>query len=330
METSSTSPLTVNYDLRASIADLESVNPWVGLWRFVLLGTLCLSFGILAWLSPNLFLFLSYTAIAGVIYAFWLVCTHDAAHHTLTGWQWFDEGMSRLISYPMLWPYGTYVQLHRLHHAWNGIDLRDPERVQWTMSEYQQAQPWQQWYVRHQWIIDIFGLGGFGLIAKMVSNGMRFRPLLPALQRSLLIDGLGIFVIQTSFAMIAILQGRFGHYLLFWLVLERVIGIIVQVRDHLEHYGLWNTQNGHRLTQLYACRNLNTSTWVAWLMGGLNDHAVHHAFPKIPFNHLSIAFHRIQGVLERHQLPTMSRGNGYIREALHLSSQPLFISGTVE
>jgi fatty acid desaturase len=233
--------------------------------------------------------------------------------------------MSRLISYPVLWPYDTYAQLHRLHHAWNGIDLRDPERVQWTVSEYQQAPPWQQWYVRHQWSIDIFILGGLGLIAKTIRNGLRFRPVLPTLGRSLLIDVLGILLIQTSFATIAILQGHFGRYLLFWLVLEWVIGIIVQVRDHLEHYGLWHTKNGHQLTQLYACRNLKTSAVLAWLMGGLNDHAMHHAFPNLPFNHLPEAFHRTQEVLEHHQLPSLSRGDGYVQEALRLSSQPLLI-----
>jgi hypothetical protein len=38
--------------------------------------------------------------------------------------------MPRLLSWPMLSPYGLYAELHRLHHGWNGIDLRDPERVQ--------------------------------------------------------------------------------------------------------------------------------------------------------------------------------------------------------
>jgi len=325
MKAQSASSNAVSQDLRRAVADLEGVNPWVGLWRFVSLGVLFLSAVGLAWSASTLGWFVGFTAIAGLLYAFWLICTHDTAHHTLTGWPWFDEWMPRLISYPMLWPYGTYAQLHRLHHAWNGIDLRDPERVQWTASEYQQAAPWQRWYVRHQWGIDIFGLGGIGLIAKTVCHGLRLGYHLPALHRLLLEDVLGMVVIQSGLAIAAILHGRFLHYLLFWLILERIIGIVQQTRDHLEHYGLWTTQKGHQLTQLYASRNLQTPAILHWLMGGLPDHAVHHAFPSIQFHRLPAAFHRIQAVLQHHHYPTMNRGAGYFRETQWLSSTLLTI-----
>lgn len=327
METSITSASTLNPDLRVAVADLEKVNPWAGLWRFTSLGVLFLSLLGLAWSTSNLFLSVSLIAIAGVIYAFWLICTHDMIHYTLTGWKWFDEWMPRVISYPMLWPYGTYAHLHRLHHAWNGIDLRDPERVQWTQTEYQQANPWQQWYVQHQWSINILGLCGFGLIAKTVRNGLRFRQQVPVLKRALLSDGLGMLAVQAILVCTAIQHNQLGRYLLFWLVLERVIGAVAQLRDHVEHYALWDTAKGHQLTQLYACRNLNTPAFIAWLMGGLNDHSMHHAFPNIPFNHLSEAFQRTQAVLEQHQLPAMSRGDGYIKETLRLGVHPQLIKG---
>lgn len=325
METATTSAHALNHALRSAVADLEQVNSWAGLWRFVGIGALFLSFVGLSWSASNLLVFVSYTALAGVFYTFWLVCTHDMVHYTLTGWKWFDEWMPRLISYPMLWPHSTYAQLHRLHHAWNGIDLRDPERVQWTQAEYQQATPIQKWYVRHQWYIDIFGFGGLGLIAKTVYKGLRLRQQFPVLTRTLLWDGVGILAVQTSLTAVAIGHDRLLHYLLFWLVLERVIGILMQTRDHLEHYGLWHTDRGHQLTQLYAGRNLNTSALMAWLMGGLNTHAVHHVFPSLPFNHLSEAFDRMQVVLAQYGLPPMSCGEGYIREMLRLSAQTLLI-----
>ncbi|MBD1913092.1 MULTISPECIES: fatty acid desaturase [unclassified Leptolyngbya] len=321
MKTSAAPSYALSQDLRAAVTDLEQVNPWVGLWRFVSIGTLFLSFVVLAWSSSTLVGFIGFSAIAGLLYAFWLVCTHDTTHQTLTGWRWFDTWMPRLVAYPMLWPYGTYARLHRLHHAWNGIDLRDPERVQWTVAEYRQAQPWQQWYVRHQWSMDLFVLGGLGLIAKTVYQGLRLRRQVPDLGRSLLLDGVGILAMQSGFAIVAILQGRFIDYLLFWLVLERIIGAVQQARDHLEHYALWKTEKNHQMTQLYACRNLTTSSFVNWLMGGLPDHAIHHAFPGIPFNHLPEAFRRTQAVLERHQRPLLVRDRGYLRETLHFSSQ---------
>lgn len=321
MEVSAASSHALSHDLRAAVAGLEQVDPWIGLWRFVSLGMLFLSFVVLAWSASTFVGFMGFTAIAAFPYAFWFVCTHDTTHQTLTAWHWFDTWMPRIISYPMLWPYGTYARLHRLHHAWNGIDLRDPERVQWTVAEYQQARPWQQWYVNHQWVIDIFLLGGVGLIAKTVYQGMKLQSHAPDLRRSLLLDGLGIMVMQSGLAIAAITHGRFVDYLLFWLVLERIIGIVQQTRDHLEHYALWKTDKNHQITQLYACRNLVTSRFIFWLMGGLPDHALHHTFPAIPFHHLPEAFRRTQAVLEHHQKTPLVRDPGYLRTAFRLATQ---------
>lgn len=325
MKTSFPTSIAINHALKSAVADLETVNPWVGLGRFLSLGILFFSFVGLAWSAPNLLLMAGYSVVAGVFYAFWLICTHDAAHHTLTGWKWFDEGMSRLISYPMAWTYGTYAQIHRSHHAWNGIDLRDPERVQWTASEYEQAKPWQQWYIRHQWSVDLLVLGGIGLIAKTTWKGLHLRHQNPVLQRALLLDWVGILLVQMGLVVIAVAHDRLLHYFLFWFILERTIGCIMQARDHLEHYGMWGTSKGHLLTQLYACRNLTTPPFVSWLMGGLPDHAIHHAFPNIPFNHLPEAFDRVQVVLAQHQLPALSRGTGYIQEILRLAAEPVLI-----
>jgi fatty acid desaturase len=316
---------SLHRDLRLAVTDLETVNPWQGVARFVGLGVVVLSLMAIAWLAPSTGLFLGVTAIAGVAYAFWLICTHDATHHTLTGWSWFDDWLPRFISWPMLWTYGTYAQLHRLHHGWNGIDLRDPERVQWTVAEYEQANPLTQWYVRHQWAIDILGLAGIGLIIKTVLNALRLGRQFPTLHRALLGDGAGILIMQTGLILIALSHHRLLDYLLFWLVLERVIGALLQARDHLEHYGLWGTTKSHQLTQLYACRNLNTPPFMAWLVGGLNDHAIHHAFPSIPFNRLPEAFRRIDQVLQQHHLPPLQRDAGYLQETWHLSLHPSLI-----
>ena len=157
--------------LQAAVADLQTVDFWQGFRRFTLLGSIVLGCITLAWMSHSAVIFWSSTAIAGVFYAFWLICTHDAIHHTLFGWPVLEHTLARLISWPMLWPVGTYSELHRLHHGWNGMDLRDPERVQWTEQEYEQASPLIRWYVRHQWVVDIFILGGLGIIIKTLLDG---------------------------------------------------------------------------------------------------------------------------------------------------------------
>ncbi|GAB4373712.1 MAG: hypothetical protein Kow00121_17260 [Elainellaceae cyanobacterium] len=312
-------------ELYAAISDLHHVSPIVGFLRFGSLAAALLSLVALAWLTPLPWVFITATCLAGVVYGFLLICTHDMLHHTLTGWLWFERLFARLVSYPMLWPYGLYAELHRLHHGWNGIDLRDPERVQWTWNEYQQAQPIVQWYVRHQWAIDIFVLGGFGLIFKTFFHALRLQKIVPRIRTQLWIDLTGIVTIQGLFLSFAVLQGQGLRYLLFWFLLERVIGVIGQTRDHLEHYGLWGKTSQFQLTQLYTCRNLCTSPIMDWLMGGLPYHAVHHAFPDIPFNQLPEAFTRIQNVLEAHRLPPMQLDEGYIKTAFMLSQSPCMI-----
>jgi fatty acid desaturase len=325
METSDRSPSLLIDILRKTIADLETVNPWIGLWRIMSLGWVTLSLVTLAWSADSTGWFLFYTAIAAFPYAFCFICTHDAVHHTLTGWAWFDDLIPHLLAYPMMWPHGVYRQLHRLHHAWNGINLRDPERVQWTIDEYQQANLALQWYVRHQWLVDLFVLGGVGMIVKTVMKGFQLQSQLPALRGVLLRDGLGILGVQILCVSIALRADRMVDYVLFWFVLERIMGVIIQARDHLEHYGLWGQTSGHQLTQLYASRNLCTPKLVSWCMGGLNYHSVHHAFPGIPFNHLAMAEARIQAVLKQQHQPSLVTGVGYVQETLHLGTHPLLI-----
>lgn len=312
-------------DLRSSVAELETVHSWIGFWRFCSLGLMVLSCIVLAWTTDHPLLFFAYTAIAGFFYAFWFICTHDAVHHTLTGWAWFDDWMPCLISYPMLWTHRVYAYLHRLHHGWNGVNLQDPERVQWTIVEYEQASPLVQWYVRHQWAIDLLVFGGWGMIIKTVIKAVRLGHQIPILHRLLLWDGIGMLLVQGILVALAVWHHRLLDYVLFWIVLERTIGLIVQVRDHIEHYGLWGKSTAHQLTQLYASRNLKTPAFVTWLMGGLNYHAIHHAFPQIPFDQLPEAFDRIQTILQRYQLPELTVGAGYVRESLHLSRHPSLI-----
>ena len=309
-------------ELQTEIADLRQVDPRIGLFRFATIGAIVLSLTALAWSASDIRAFVGITAITGIFYAFWMLCSHDTVHQTLTGWSWFETIAPRLTIWPMFWPYGTYALLHRLHHGWNGIDLRDPERVQWTDAEYQRANPFLRWYVRHQWYLDIFVLGGIGLIIKTFVNGWKLRTVLPQLRSQLWIDLTGILVLQGGLLAFFNARDEIGRYLLFWLILERTAGAIVQARDHLEHYGMWGRTGGYQLTQLYSCRNLETYPWVGWLMGGLDYHAVHHAFPDIPCDRLPVAFGRIQAVLQRHGLPLMVRGKGYLPETLELSQQP--------
>ena len=312
-------PTIANKTLQKTVGDLRGVSVWQGCWRFGLLGAAMLSSLTLAWTTPSEIGFWLSTVSAGVFYALWLICTHDMAHHTLLGWPRVENVLARLISWPMLWPVGVYSELHRLHHGWNGLDLRDPERYQWTLKDYQQASPWLRWYVRHQWPIDIFILGGAGVIVKTLMGGRRFQDRLPQLRAQLVTDLVGMALVQGCLiAAVVVSHGSLRRYFLVWLCLERVVGMIAQTRGLLEHYGLWQQAGSHQLTQLYSSRNVHTSRWFSWLIGGLNYHAVHHAFPDIPFDRLPEAHERVQTVLDRHGMPAMTLEPGYLSAVLRL------------
>ena len=187
----------ISQDLQQAITDLPEVNPWVGLWRFTCLGGLCLMGILMAWSSSSLTIFCLGAIISGIFYGFWLICTHDMAHGTLTGWTWFESTMSRAIAWPLLWPYGVYAQLHHWHHAWNGLNLHDPERIQWTRTEYEQAHIIRKFYARYQWYIDTWIFGGIGLIAKMWIRAGKSRHFVPRIRQEIILDLGGMFILQS-------------------------------------------------------------------------------------------------------------------------------------
>lgn len=317
------------HDLRAAVVDLKRVNPWLGLCRFVILCGVTVLLVRLTWQANRLSLFVLGAIATSIFYSFWLICSHDAIHRTLTGWDWFDSLMPRLVSWLMLIPTGTYAQLHRLHHGRNGINLQDPERVQWTDVEYEQATACQRLYVRYQWPIDIFLLGSIGLIVKIIRSGFKQKDNAAYLPGQIFIDLVGGLSMQAIIiSWLCLSQVNLWKYLLFLVIVERGVGIVMQTRDHLEHYGLWHRADSFQLTQLYACRNQKTFGWVNWLMGGLPYHSVHHAFPEIPSYHLPEAFARIQSVLQRHGLPPMVLESGYLYSGLRLGFRSALIDTT--
>jgi fatty acid desaturase len=308
--------------LLAATADLHQVHPGAGLVRFLGLGLLTGGSLTMAWCSQDWLGFCAYALVGSLAYSFWIICNHDAIHGTLTGWRWFDAIAPRLMSWPILIPLGTYGEIHRLHHAWNGVNLQDPERVQWTATEYAQASGAARWYVRHQWAMNVLVLGVAGLIVKTFRSGLAHRERLPAVQRQMGLDVAGIALIQGGICLgllrleaPALVWLRYGVMLL---LLERVMSLVIQGRDYLEHYGCWGKQDSHLLTQLYGTRNVKTHGIVNWLMGGLPHHGIHHAFPAIPFDQLPTAQERIAEILGDRNYPPIPQGPGYLKTSWQL------------
>ena len=302
-------------ELCAAVSDLGAMpNRRERLWaalRLVLLTAVLFSAAWLYWLLPLGWAAISAVLLAGVAYALVLIATHEMVHGTLLCWPRLEQPLACLLSWPMAGPVLTYSRLHRLHHRWNGSDARDPERTTPLPQELEAAGRWRRLLQRHPLPVRLLLLGGVGLIADTARKGRRLQAVDRALTRACTVDGAGVAVLHSALLVLAISQGVLVRYLLFWLLLERVIGTIVQFRGLVEHHGLWQAQGCHLLTQLYASRSITASRFLNALMGGLPHHSVHHAFPWIPAARLPLASQRIAAVLERHGATALPQLSSY-------------------
>jgi len=310
--------------LRVAVEDLQTTSPWRGVMK-VFIG-LVGPWLILPWLFSieNYFYFI----LAGVPLSFWyasvFILTHDAIHYTLTGWKWFDDWGARLIAYPFLWPHRIYQELHRIHHKMNGSDPEDPERPHWTEEEYLAAGPAKKWYVRHQWWIDCFVFGGFGFIGKHYREAWKYRAKYPRLQRAIYFDTGAIILTHIVLNAVALHFGKWTYWAVYFLLVERVVGMVHQMRSHIEHYGMWGAQDSPIEIQIFASRNIRTSFLGRLYFNGLNFHSVHHAFPRIPFYNLREAHRRMEEVCKSFGRP-MEEDRGYLKTALRLALKPVVV-----
>lgn len=283
--------------------------------RLMTLSTLLLGGAWLYWRQPLGAVAFGAVVIAGVAYGLLLIAAHEMVHGTLLGYWKLEQWLACLLSWPMAMPFLTYARLHHLHHRWNGCDPRDPERTTPLLAESQTAGSLRRLMQRHLlwWRVGV--LGGVGLIVDTARKGFSLQRQDQGLVQARFIDGAGVAVVQTAMLLIALTHGALWRYLLFWLLLERVIGAILQFRGLVEHHQLWRSRDTHLLTQLYATRTISAGSWLNAWMGGLAHHSAHHAFPSIPSERLPLATRRIALVLERHGAPPLPTLPSY-REAL--------------
>lgn len=305
------------------VADLHGISPWPGLARFFigLSALLLLTYVCLTRTSPVPFLLFGISA--GFAYASLLITTHDALHRTLTGMAWFDDWAPRFISYPALWPHVLYSELHKIHHKMNAVDLRDPERVQWTQAEYDDASAFGKWCARNQWFLSLFVLGGFGMIYAHVRDATHLWKSYPRLKSALKADVIGLIVVNAAIYAWAFHGGSALKYFVYFLLMERTVGFVQQLRSHVEHYGLWEAAENPVATQIFNCRNLSTSAFGSFFFNRLNYHSAHHAFPRIPFYRLPEATARLAAVYgNARPLPQSAH---YFKTAWRLATHPQFI-----
>jgi fatty acid desaturase len=283
-------------DLHAVVVDLHA-RPIPPAWgRLLVLLALLAAGGFGFWQLQAWPLRLAAALLLALAETLLLIATHEACHGILLGRQRLELALAALISWPMAWPLFTYRLLHLLHHRWNGRDKRDPERI-----HHQQPGCW--W-----WLVLA---GGAGLILRTLQEALRLQGQHPALRRALVLDGLGIVLVQALIVVLVIKYGNVMVYALSWLFVERVAGGLLQLRGAIEHWQLWQPQPHPLLSQLYGSRTVAVPNWLNGWLGGLPHHSAHHAFPGLATARLPQATARLQAVLRAHGYPPLPCCQGY-------------------
>ena len=311
-------------DVHAAVEDLFAVDGRRGVkltvFNVVTLNALLIG----TFQAGPLWLFIAMALVTGIFYSSVMMTTHDAIHHTLTGWFWFDEIVPRFLSYFIFWPHGLYAELHKLHHRLNGKDLRDPESPTPTAAEYRVAGRVRRFMLRHRWWLSMFVYGGFGMIVRHAMLGKALWTADLRIKKVIQADLLGIaFAAAVTLAVIT-WAGVTWRYVLYLFIVERVIGVFQQMRSHLEHYGLHGVHGSPLETRLYNCRNVITLPAISRFFNGLNYHSVHHAFPRIPYYFLATAHSRLAAICAARGKP-LPEGQGYLRTLIAVARTPMVL-----
>lgn len=316
-------------DLASAVSGYESTEPLAGFIKMFTHMLLFVPLFIVAWLNfDNPIIF--WTSILGcsLVYASMMITTHDAIHDTFTGTAVVDYVYPRLISYPMFWFHGIYSEVHKLHHKMNGTDLRDPERVQFTVEEFEEAGTLGKFFIRHQWPLNILVFGGVGLIIKTLIYGAKFFKKSKAMRKAFYYDFAGIIGFNVAIYSFMASKGLALQYFYSWVVFQYVTGAVLQFRAHIEHYGLWGKGEHFYDSQVHNCRNIKTSKFIDWYFNGLCHHTIHHAFPRVPFYKLKEAQDAMSKVYTDNGCPPIAYSDGYINTAKELFEKPRLIKAS--
>lgn len=239
------------------------------------------------------------TGALALVYTAILVTAHDCIHRTYTGIKWFDDYWPVYWTAFMYWPHRTYGEIHKLHHAMLGRDFEDPERPTFLRSEYESAGWAKRWYIRHQWLTNVFIFGGLGFVMKHWLMGRRLSEKYPQMRTAMRRDLLAIVFVVPLHLGLAIYFDVLPGFIVSFFVLERIGGALIQMRALAEHYGLWEVRaNDTAFRQALSARNMKSGWFFRWLFNDLCFHSIHHVYPSIPWYKLGEAHLTIPGFWE--------------------------------
>jgi fatty acid desaturase len=248
---------------------------------------------------------------ATLIYSFLMIGTHDTSHATLLDLGDTEQAVGCALSWPIAWPYLTYRNLYMLHHRMNGMDVRDPERREPTAEEEAKSTPLRRFHFLHPFWVSALGMGGLQLILSMFWFGWKLRDTHSRLIDGMRTDRIGIVVVQAAMFTWAISQGQVLRLILMLVVVERLVGAVMQTSGMIEHHQLWQRNTTYELTQLSTSRNIASGPVVNFLMGGLPHHSLNHAYPSIPYDRLPEATGIAEAELTNHGKPPLPKVGNY-------------------
>mgnify|MGYP005843167727 CR=1 FL=1 len=225
------------------------------------------------------------TALTG-----FFVIGHDCGHRSFSRKVWVNDLVGHLTLMPLLYPFHPWRLKHNHHHSHTNKLGEDNAWYPFTLSSYEQVQPYERWVYR-----AIRGkLWWVGSIIHWAV--LHFNPdLYPARERAQVrfSDRVVIAYALVAFPLMFICGGFGGwinFFLMPWLVYHFWMSTFTIVHHTMPEIPFHYPEQWHAATdQLTGTVHCDYPLWVEWLCHDINWHIPHHISTAIPFYRLRLA-----------------------------------------
>lgn len=257
-------------------------------------GTVMLSLAVVAVFLANLGLYLQGITPLWATFLIFAVATymsytplHEAAHGNIHGnhphLKWINDACGYLCAQIIMVPYATHTVEHFTHHRFTNQSGKDPDFIVSRMGDG--PVEFVQVLFRFLWVQITFLFEGYWQQASRRERLTYAAEVGVAITWRLLLLSALPFLVWVALIVGAYLLG--ASFTVYWFAF----------RPH------------HPYTESARYKNTNSlimPRWMRpleWFWLGQNLHAIHHAFPKVPFYRYHALFREIEPVLRAHGAP---------------------------
>lgn len=295
-----------------NLFERDDRKAWSFLSRNLLGLVLCQLTALLAWTHSLWWLYPLCWLVAGTFLFGLFEVAHNCGHHAFFSSKRTNKVVGHLAALPLLYPFTQWKLWHDAHHRRpNSTAQTLREQFQGNMSlkldtafsplnvqdaltaQHKGGLSWLVYRVSRRLVpIAVF-------LAPLLLTILFARRLRPQEQRDCRISLLfSCGVTLPLMASIVILSHSWFALVHFWLAPLAVYASWLGCYSFLQHTGedipVYDDHEWTNLAQIHAVVNTTIPTWLSWIHGGGEFHAIHHIAPTLPSYHLAAAHQALQ------------------------------------